>query len=155
VDDVTVGIDIGVQRIFSAAMPRRMKERMEAHAELIAFSKSGSRGGWAKTAQRYIESIRKIGGEPLEFLNLAIELVSGDYFREYIRVDTPRLDIGKVQADTVFVTLPEKVLVETQSRLTKEEPAVEGNLIFEREKYVKSVEQRIEEAFSKRKGEKK
>jgi hypothetical protein len=155
VDDVTVGIDIGVQRIFSAAMPGRMKERMEAHAALINLSKSGARGGWVKASQRYIESIRRIGGEPLEFLNLAIELVSGDYFRDFVRVDTPRLDIGKVQADTTFASLPEKVLVETQSRLTKEEPAVQGNLIFEKEKYINSVNQRIEEAFSKRKREKK
>jgi hypothetical protein len=36
-----------------------------------------------------VESIRKMGGEPLDFIQLVLELVSGDYFRDFIRVNTP------------------------------------------------------------------
>ncbi|MHA2142809.1 MAG: hypothetical protein ACXADD_15085 [Candidatus Thorarchaeota archaeon] len=155
VDDVTIGVDIGVQRIFSAAMPPRMKERLEAHAELVAISKSKTRDAWIKASRRYIESIRKVGGEPLDFIQLVAELVSGDYFREYIRVDTPRFDIGRIEADSLFITLPEKVLVEAQSRLSKEDPAVEGNLIFDRRKYMNSIDKKVEEAFGKKDKKKK
>lgn len=150
VDDVTIGVDIGVQRIFSAAMPRRMKERFEAHADLVAVSKSKAREAWIKASRRYMESIRKMGGEPLDFIQLVMELVSSDYFRDYIRVDTPRFDIGRIEPDTLFMTLPEKVLVEAQSRLTKDEPAAEGNLIFDRQKYIESIERRVDETFDKK-----
>jgi hypothetical protein len=154
VDDVTIGVDIGVQRIFSTAMPPRMKERLEAHEKLVEISKSKARNVWIRAAKRYTESIRKMGGEPLDFIQLVLELVSGDYFRDYIHVDTPRFDIGRIEADAFFITLPEKVLVEAQSRLSKEEPAAEGNLIFDRQKYMDAIEKKVDETFDK-KGRKK
>jgi len=150
VDNVTVGVDIGVQRIFSTAMPKKMKARFDAHADFVAISKSRAREAWIPKAKAYRDSIRKMGGEPFDYINLVVELISGDFFRDFIRIDTPRFSIGKVEGDPYFATLPEKVLVEAQSRLTRDEPVAEGNLIFERAKYMEAVESRVDETFKQR-----
>lgn len=155
VDNVTVGVDIGVQKIFSTAMPKRMKDRFAAHADFVAASKSQARETWIPKAKAYRDSIRKMGGEPFDYLNLAMELISGDFFRDFIRIDTPRFSIGKVEGDPYYATLPEKVLVEAQSRLTRDEPVAEGNLIFERAKYMETVENRVDETFKQRRKRKK
>ncbi len=51
-------------------------------------------------------------GELLDFIDLVKDLMSGDFFSDFVRIDFPRLGIGKIEGDSLNTLLPEKALVE-------------------------------------------
>jgi len=146
IDNVVLGVNVGVERIFSSAVPKRLRDRLSAHRDFVISSRSGARNVWIKKAQKYRKALRKSGPEVLEFLDFVFSLVSGEYFREFIRIDDP-FQLNRIEANRQVQFVPEQVLVEVYSKLTLETPVASGNLIFERVNFDREIKRKVDEEF--------
>jgi hypothetical protein len=149
VDNIDVGVKVGVKRLFSAALPKKLSDRLNAHRDFIESARGRSRGDWIKKAGKYREELRKSGPEVMEFVEFVGNLVSGDYFRDFIQIDDP-FQIANIEAKQDFVVIPESVSVDVFSKLTLDVPVVEGYLLFERNRYDKAIKLRIDKEFGKK-----
>jgi hypothetical protein len=143
VERVRSDVKVGVERIFSTTVPERLKKRLLAQKELMEALESKSRNV-AQLRAKYRHTVKTSRSNPMEILAFLSDLVSGDYFRDFVEVDQP-FQMGEISPDGVVETLPERVQVEVFTRLNLDEPVVEGSLIFKKSEYIKSIDTQFEE----------
>jgi len=143
VDRVRSDVKVGVQRIFSMTVPERLKKRLQAQKELLDALESKSRN-IVQLRAKYRHTVRSSRSNPIEILAFLSDLVSGDYFRDFLEIDQP-FQMGQVTPDGVVEALPERVQVEVFTRLNLDEPVVEGSLVFRKSEYIKSINTEFDE----------
>ncbi len=149
VDRVTVGVNVGVQRLFSSAIPKEVEKRWKATREFLAAAEGHDRD-WIRKRYVYRAAVKRARITPVDFTNLINELISGDFFKPFVTVDDP-FHLGRIEGDKHFETIPERVKVEIHTNLDLENPAAEGNLCFERTAYDETVKSRIDELMPEEK----
>jgi hypothetical protein len=151
IERVNVDVRIGVERYFSSVIPQEIKERFQVQKELLDAIERGERNiEGLKYKYRYAASRTRIS--PNELLDIFMKLVSGEFFSGFIKIDFPFF-LGSIEPQKELTSIiPEKVKVSVLSDLNFKLPAAQGELVFERKRYVDAVEKSIEEFIpSKRK----
>lgn len=144
IDKVNMDVRIGVDRFFSSAIPKEISERFKVQSKLLNAIASGQRDlGMLRYEYRKRRAESRISAS--ELVELFTKMVSGDFFRNYIQVDSP-FNLGYIEPFRKFTSLiPERVKVGVLTNLDFKMPAAKGNLIFERRKYGDSVNDMMDE----------
>jgi hypothetical protein len=146
VDRVRLDVKVGVERIFSVAIPQGIRRRIKAREELLTAIERGDRIGVLR--MKYRKAARESRLKPFEISRIITDLTSGDYFREYISLNRP-FQLGSVYASGFTDLLPERVNVQVFTRLNLAHPAAKGQLAFAKSRYTESIARRFEEALAK------
>jgi hypothetical protein len=150
IERVNVDVRIGVERYFSSVIPHEIKERLQAQKELLDAIERGERN-IEPLKHKYRYAARKVPISPNELLDIFMKLVSGEFFSGFIKVDSPFL-LGSIEPQKQLTSIiPEKVKVSALSDLNFQLPVAKGELIFERKRYVDTVEKSIEEFIPRKK----
>jgi len=149
VERVNADVRIGVERIFTSAIPRAVKEFFELQKELLMSIKSGNRDLEQKLRFRYRKQTKTRLVSPSELFELLKGFVTGDFFGDFVSVSQPFVlnEIEALRDPTSIV--PEKVKVGVLTDLDYKTPTAKGDLAFHRRKFEESVSKKIREGFSK------
>jgi hypothetical protein len=141
VDQINVGIRIGVERYFSSVIPREIKERLRARKTLLDAIQQGART--QRLQYRYRQASNRARVSPSELVELMMRLVSGEYFANYLSVDD-RFEIAKIEPYKQITSIvPERVNVGVLTDLNFLSPAAQGKLTFLKKNYVDKISDEI------------
>jgi len=141
VEDVDVGVRVSIDRCFATALPKEVKEALEATQELLAAARGRDRGKLMKAWQKYRMYTHKIPS--IEELNLFVQKVTAsDFFRDYVTVDHP-FRIGEIRRGEVGVIIPEIMFVEALTDLNLQNPAAIGYLTFKKKLYAEAIKDEL------------
>ena len=147
IERVNSDVRIGVERMFSSAIPKGFKEKLEIQQKLLNAISSGNR----VEEQRLKYRFRKMtpSTAPLTISSLLEKLVSGDFFADYVSVAQPFTvnNIEPIKEPGMFI--PEKVKVGVQTDLNYRVPAAKGDLCFHRHEYSQLISERVKRVFPK------
>lgn len=144
IDRINADVRIGVERYFSSAIPKEIKNKFEIQKELLYAISHGARN-IEGLKQRYRTASRKTSISPSHLVDLFMGLVTGDFFSAFVTVDEP-FTLGSIDPHKkITELLPERVQVAVLTDLNLKNPAVKGNLTFERKRYIDSVSESVKE----------
>lgn len=149
IEQVNADVRIGVERMFTSAIPQGVKDKLELQKKLLDAITAGNRDEEQRLKIKYRTSKAKF--TPSELSELFVRLVSGDFFADFVQVGQPFImnNIEPIKEPGIIV--PEKVKVGVQTDLTYKNPAANGNLCFFRHKYSLAVTERVKEILPKQK----
>jgi hypothetical protein len=149
IEQVNADVRIGVERMFTSAIPQGVKDKLELQKKLLDAITAGNRDEEQRLKIKYRTSKAKF--TPSELSELFVRLVSGDFFADFVQVGQPFImnNIEPIKEPGLIV--PEKVKVGVQTDLTYKNPAANGNLCFFRHKYSLAVTERVKEILPKQK----
>ncbi len=144
VDRVNADIRIGVERFFSSSIPKAIKDKFEIQRELLYAISHGQRNIQG-LQMRYRRASRKATISPSDLVDVFMKLVSGEYFSGYVKVDDP-FRLGSIEPLKQITSLiPDRVKVAVLSDINLKTPAVKGQLTFERQRFVDTVTESVED----------
>jgi hypothetical protein len=147
IEQVNTDVRIGVERMFTSAIPSGIIERLKLQKQLLDAIMSGNRDEEHRLKIKYRLSKAKI--TPTELNELLLRLVSGDYFGNYVQVQG-QFSMSNIEPiKDPGVIIPEKVKVGVQTDLTYNSPTAKGNVCFFRHKYSLSVAEKVKELMPK------
>lgn len=149
IDQVNADVRIGVERMFSSAIPVGLKEKLEIQQKLLNAITSGNRDEEQRLKYRFRRM--PISVAPITLSNLLGKLVSGEFFGDYVRVGPPFTvnSIEPIKETGMFI--PEKVKVGVQTDLNYRVPAAKADLCFQRHKYSQLVTEEVKSILPKEK----
>lgn len=148
IEQVDANVRIGVERMFSAAIPEGFKERLELQQKLLNAIATGNRNLEQRLKVRYRTSPLNVN--PLELNALLGSLVSSDTFAKFIEVKLPFIVNNIEPVRDIGMFIPEKVKVGVQTDLNYQTPTVSGDLCFYRHKYSQLVAEKVKSVLSKK-----
>jgi len=141
IEDVNVGIKVGINRCFSAAIPSGFTKKLRATQKWIEAGHTRDRQkvykAWAELRRaQYSKSC-----SPEEFMELISRLTSGDLFGNYLYVEKP-YNLGSINrgSDTSGV-LPNFMYVQALTDLNLKQYAADGYLVFNKKKYIEDIKE--------------
>lgn len=145
VENVNINIRVRLQRCFAAAMPEKVKEKLEKRQELIDAVDSKNRNRLAIARARY-QRVKTTAQLPRNLITLVMKMVSGEFFDEFVHVDKP---FTKGSIDPVGMTslIPENIGVNVLTELNFKNPVAKGNLVFEREEYRQVISKQLKKSL--------
>lgn len=141
VDDVTAGVNIGIERYISAKLPERIKEGLEALKNYSAAGSSGDRNQVLKAWK-----LRQSKGSKVkvkEIFDIFKDLTTTEFFSGFVDIDLP-YNLGKIENKEILSTLPEDMYVEALTRLTLKQPTAEGYMSFRKKDYTECVGKKLD-----------
>ena len=151
IDRVNANVRIGVERFFASAIPRRIKELFEVQRRLLDAIARGERN--IERLRFTYRQVRKgISITPSDILDLFMRLVSGDFFRSFVMVDSPFVIDSIEPVRRLESIVPEAVKVNVQTDLNFRRPIAKGNLCFNRKNYVDAVSEAVKELIPGKRG---
>jgi len=149
IERVNADVRIGVERMFTSAIPGRVKEFFELQRDLLSAIRSGDRDREQKLKFRYRRQTKIRMISPSELQDLLKGFVNGDFFGDFVSVSQPFIVNNIEPANDPTVIVPEKVKVSVQTDLNYRMPTAKGDLCFQRRKFEESVSKKVKESFSK------
>ena len=147
---VNTDVRIGVERYFGPAIPKEIKKKFETKQKLLDAIAQGQRN-IEGLKLRYRQATKKTTISPSDLLDVITRLVSGDFFAEFIGVDTD-FTIGSIKPKREITSIiPEGVMIDVYPDLNYKSPTAQGNLIFERKRYIEQVKETIDEFIPSKK----
>ncbi len=151
IEQVNADVRIGVERIFTSTIPKEIQERLQLQSRLLDAIATGNRNLEQTLKYRYRKMQMTPVVSPSELYELLLNLVSGDFFSSFVKVDHPFV-LGNIEPIKRLTNLvPEKVKVGVQTDLSFNMPVAKGNLCFQRQQYLDSVTNRIKDLLPKKK----
>jgi len=148
IDRVDTDVRIGVERIFTSAIPRAIQNRIKAQKELLDAVAYGARNiGRLERNYRYWQKVTKVS--PADLFDLIMKLVSGEFFSGFVSIDDPYVLGAMEPVRKLTAIVPERVKVGVQTDLNFRMPTAKGTLTFERKRYNDSVAKSIDEFLPK------
>lgn len=148
IDKVNADVKIGVERYFSSAIPKDVRNRLKIQQKLLDAIASRARNR-SKLEYDFRVSLTKSKISPQELYNLIVRLSSADYFSQYMTVDNPFI-LGLVEPlKTTTSWLPNTVKVGVSTDLNFKTPAVKGNLLFKKNNFEESIKEEIKKLEEK------
>jgi hypothetical protein len=149
IDQVNADVRIGVERMFSSAIPKSLKDKLEIQQKLLNAITSGNRDEEQRLKFRFRHMTASV--EPIALSSLLGKLVSGEFFADYVSVAQPFTvsNIEPIKEPGMFI--PEKVKVGVQTDLNYRVPAAKGDLCFFRHKYSQLVAEKVKSFLPKEK----
>lgn len=142
VDNVTAGVNIGIERYLSSKIPTKIAKGLEALQKWASVGYGSNRNDVWPAYMRLQQVDTNISVK--EIYELIHTLTATDFFSEFVYVDSP-YNLGKIKNEEPFKTLPEHMYVEACTRLTLKKPIVDGFMTFKRGDYIDSVERKFKE----------
>lgn len=135
IDDIDIGVKVGIERSFSSTIPRELQDKLRATRRYLNAGHGRDRNeinrAWADL--RRISRSTKISEQ--EIMSDIYELTNGDVFKDYLLVDRP-YSIGNVEREDPRLSIfPEQMNVETHTELTLKNPTASGFLSFKKKEY--------------------
>ncbi|MDG3547997.1 hypothetical protein [Methanobacterium formicicum] len=143
VDNVTAGVDIGIERYLSTNLPPELKKGLEA---MNSWAKATYSSHWGDVSKAWL-NMRSVRNSKLtveELVEMFKTLTTTEFFSEFIEIDTP-YNLGEVKNKEPYQTLPQNMYAEAHTRLTLKKPTAEGYLTFKKDDYVESVKSKYNE----------
>lgn len=139
VEDVDVGVNVGIERCFSSTFPNELKRVLGASRRWInaghGHDRSEVQRAWANL--KYVTGDSKI--EVGDIIKTIQKLTEGSLFVNHLSVDLP-YSIGKISREERFLGLfPEKMAVEATTFLTLNKPIATGYLTFKKKNYMSAI----------------
>lgn len=144
VEDVDVGVKVGIDRCFSSAIPHDYRKKIEAVQKFLAsgYERDREKLGRAWRNLRYAQSLKGVSVDDL--MNLFTKLTSGELFSTYVYADDP-YDLGPIKRDEKFKgPFPEKMMVEALTDLNLKQNTATGFLTFKKKKYTDTIKEAVE-----------
>jgi hypothetical protein len=151
IEQVNADVRIGVERMFTSAIPREVKERFELQRQLLTAISSGNRDLEQRLRFKYRRSSVTPMISPSELYELLLSLVTGDFFAGFVTVTQPFIMNNVEPIKDLGVLVPEKVKVGVQTDLSYKMPTAKGDLFFQRKQYEESVSDKVKELLPKKK----
>jgi hypothetical protein len=151
IEQVNADVRIGVERMFTSAIPRELRERFELQRQMLSAISSGNRDLEYRLKFRYRRLVSAPMISPSELYELLLSLVTGDFFARYVNVTQPFIVSNIEPVKSFAVMVPEKVKVGVQTDLSYKTQFVKGDLYFQRKKYEESVSDKVKELLPKKK----
>jgi len=135
IEEVNVGVRVGIERFFSATIPKDIKRRLEVTQRFIRAGYGRDRNelfrAWHRMHQVAQESDTRIE----DIIDAIYKLTSGELFSRYVYADHP-YKIGEIRRDEAFKGIyPEKMAVEAKTVLNLKCPVATGYLNFKKKGY--------------------
>lgn len=142
VEEVSVNVKVGIEKCFSAALPKEVKKALEATRELLAAGRGKSRDEIIRAWSKYRQAVKKAPSAD-QLIDLIYKVTDGSFFRNYVTVDDP-YSIRNVRRDESFPgPFPEKISVEAVTFLNLRTPEAKGYLTFKKKSYIEAIRQNI------------
>lgn len=141
VDDVTAGVNIGIDRSISTKLPENIKEGLYA---LNKYAIAGEKGDRNEVLRAW--RLRQTKGSKVklkEMFELFKTLTENEFFSGFIDVDSP-YNLGKIENKEILKTIPEDMYVEALAKLTLKQPTAEGFMSFRKKEYEKCIEKKFQ-----------
>lgn len=143
VDNVTAGVDIGIERYLSTNLPPELKKGLEA---MNTWAKATYSNNWGDVTKAWL-NMRRVRNSKMtadELIDLFKKLTATEFFSEFIEIDTP-YNLGQIINKKPNQTLPQNMYAEAETRLTLKQPTAEGYMTFKKENYVESIKEKYNE----------
>jgi hypothetical protein len=139
IDEVNVGVKVGVDRCFSTTIPKELKGRLEATQRWIAAGRGKDREEVGRAWRRMREVTRSSKVSVEEIVQTIYRLTTGEAFGAFLAVDDP-YRIGDIRREERFVGLfPARMAVEATTELGLKKPTAVGYLSFKKKDYTNEI----------------
>jgi hypothetical protein len=143
IEDVNVGIKVGINRCFSAAIPSGLTRKLKASQRFIRAGHMRDREELNRAWAELHRAQRSKGGNPDELLGLINRLTNEDSFGKYIYVDEP-YNLGPIKKDSNTTgILPNFMYVQALTDLNLNQYAADGYLVFNKKKYIEDIKENM------------
>jgi len=139
IDEVNVGVKVGIERCFSTTIPKELKGRLEATQRWIAAGRGKDREEVRRAWQRMREVTRSSKVSVEEIVQTIYRLTTGEAFATFLAVDDP-YRIGEIRREERLVGLfPARMAVEATTELGLKKPTAAGYLSFKKKAYTSEI----------------
>lgn len=143
IQDVNVGIKVGINRCFSAAIPPGYTQKIKATQRFIRAGHKRDREELYRAWADLHRSQQSKGITPDEFMELINRLTSGDLFENYISVEEP-YNLGSINRDSdTSGVLPNYMFVQALTDLDLKHYSADGYLLFDKKKYIRDIKENM------------
>lgn len=147
IEQVNLGVRVGVQRYFTTAIPRQITMMLRTRRRLLDAIERGQRERSRLESQyRYWKRIAGISTS--DIYDLIRKLLTGEAFSSYISVDNP-YEISSIEPVVPTFLIPERVGVSVQTDLSYQRPAANGCLSFQKQDFSSTVSEAFEKFLAK------
>jgi hypothetical protein len=144
IEEVSVGVKVGIERCFSATLPKEVKQ----HSQVVRQFLLAGRGSNREELQRAWRNMRvqaqtsKVGVD--EIVGVIQQLTTGEAFGNFLAVDQP-YTIGEVRREERYVGLfPVQMGVEATAELGLKRHTATGFLSFKKKLYNEEIKRVVE-----------
>ncbi len=138
IDDVNVAIKVGINKCFSTAIPPSYSRKIKATQRYISAGFGKDREQLHRAWAEFRRSQRDAGCTLDEFVKIIGNLTKGDLFEKYIHIDDP-YNIKNIIRDDTNNILPDFMSVQAVTNLNLKKYTADGELIFEKKKYIDDI----------------
>jgi hypothetical protein len=144
IDEVDVGIKVGIERCFSTTIPREFKERLEATRRWVAAGRGKDRQEVVLAWRRMREVARTSKVSVEDIVQTIYRLTTGEAFGTFLTVDNP-YKVGTIRREERFAgPFPARMAVEATTELGLKRPTATGYLTFKKKDYTDEIKASLE-----------
>ena len=145
VEDVNVGVRVGVERCFSTTIPKDLKMNLKATQRWVRAGHGQDKTEVARAWAELRRASRALKIPVDTIIDVMYKLTTGETFTRFLSLDR-RYSLGNVRREEALVSLfPERMSVEALTELSLKQPVATGYLTFKKKDYTETVR----ESFSK------
>lgn len=143
IEDVNVGVKVGINRCFSAAIPSGYTKKIKATQEFLKAGHGRDREELYRAWAGLHRSQESKGINPEDFMELIRKLTSGDLFENYVHVQEP-YNLGSINRDDDTAgILPNYMNVQALTNLNLKQFSADGYLVFYKKKYIEDIKENM------------
>jgi len=144
IDEVNVGVRVGIERCFSTTIPKEFKRRLEATRRWVA----AGRGKDKEEVQRAWRNVRQVTQTSKvsveEIIDTIYKLTSGEAFGAYLNLEQP-YRLGEIRREEIYTTpFPARMAVEATTELGLQKPTATGYLTFKKKAYTEKIKETLD-----------
>ena len=144
IEDVNVGIKVGINRCFSAIIPYNYRKKIESTQRFLRAGHGSDRQELFHAWGEYRKTLRMEGVSVEALMELIGKLTSGEIFGKYVYVDKP-YNLGAIKRERELSgPFPKYMFVQALTNLTLKQCVADGYLVFEKKKYTDEIEESID-----------
>lgn len=139
IDEVNFGVNISINKVFTTKIPKELNQALDVYRDWIRQGYGTDRQAQFNAWKKMRKMERSIKLLDYTYVSSIIERVtSHDVFIKYISVEYP-YNIGTIEKIGKYI-FPEKMNIETKTKLNLENPTARGYLTFRKKDYEKIIE---------------
>jgi hypothetical protein len=141
IEDVNVGIRVGINKCFSSAIPPAYVRKIKATQRFIYAGHKRDREelfrAWAE-----LHRSQDSKSSPEDLMEMVNRLTSGELFENYVFVEEP-YNIGSINRDADSSALPNFMNVQARTDLSLKQYVADGFLVFNKKKYIEDIKENL------------
>ncbi len=148
VEDVSVGVNVGIDRCFSTTIPKELKDQATATQRWLRAGRGSDRAEiWRSWRNLRRAEVRMSKSLINSLMSTIYKLTTGEMFTGFVKVDLP-YSIGEIRRDEGGIEIfPSRMIVEATTELNFKNPAAHGYLRFKKKDYIETIRKLIAELF--------